>query len=135
VIERLRAIPIFADLGDATLERIAESAKELDAPAGHVLIQPREAGSGLYVVEEGKVVVELRERTIELEHGQFFGELSLLVPDATRSARVQAATDTRCLAFSRADVERLLESEPGLALAMLRVLARRLLKEIGASEA
>ena len=53
---------------------------------------------------------------------------------ATRSARVRAATPVRCLAVSRADFEALLESEPALAVSMLRTLARRLLKEIGAYE-
>jgi CRP-like cAMP-binding protein len=35
----------------------------------------------------------------------------------------------RCLAVGRRELEELLESEPGLALAMLRALAARLLRE------
>jgi CRP-like cAMP-binding protein len=48
------------------------------------------------------------------------------VPGATRVARVRAATDVRCLTIPRSDFLALVESEPSLALAMLRELARRL---------
>jgi voltage-gated potassium channel len=130
--EELRKIPIFAELGPSSLERIATAATEIEVAPGQVLIQPHEPGSGMYVVEEGTVAVELRGQTIELGPGEFFGELSLLVPEATRSGRVRAATRARCLAISRADFEELVGSEPRLALAMLRVLARRLLIELGA---
>ena len=133
-IQQLRALPLFAELPGPSLERVAAMATEVELRPGQVLIQPNAAGSGMYVLQDGTVTVELRGRTIELGPGEFFGELSLLVPDATRSARVRAATPVRCLALSRADFEALLESEPALAVSMLRTLARRLLKEIGAYE-
>jgi CRP-like cAMP-binding protein len=128
-IERLRAIPLFAGLGDDALERIAGLAMEVDARAGQVLTRANDPGAGMFVVEDGTVAVELRSRTIEFGPGQFFGELSLLVPDAKRIARVRATSDARLLAVSRADFAALLESEPRLALAMLSVLAQRLVDE------
>jgi CRP-like cAMP-binding protein len=129
LLARLRAIPIFAGLPDDALERVAAVVDELEFPAGHVLIQPHEPGSGMFVLEDGTVTVELRGRTLELGPGEFVGELSLLVPGATRSGRVRAVTALRCLAVGRRELEELLESEPGLALAMLRALAARLLRE------
>jgi CRP-like cAMP-binding protein len=128
-IGRLRAIPLFAGLDVVALERIAELATEVEARAGQVLTRVNDPGAGMFVVEEGTVAVELRSRTIEFGPGQFFGELSLLVPDARRIARVRATTDARLLAVSRADFAPLLESEPRLALAMLPVLAQRLVEE------
>lgn len=128
-VGRLRAIPLFAGLDDGALERIAELAIEVEAPAGQVLTRANDPGAGMFVVEEGTVAVELRSRTIEFGPGQFFGELSLLVPDARRIARVRATADARLLAVSRADFATLLESEPRLALAMLPVLAQRLVDQ------
>jgi CRP-like cAMP-binding protein len=128
-LERLRAIPLFAGLDAAALERIAEIATEVDARSGQVLTRLDDPGAGMFVVEEGTVAVELRSRTLELGPGQFFGELSLLVPDLKRIARVRATSDVRLLAVSRADFAALLESEPRLALAMLPVLAQRLVDE------
>jgi CRP-like cAMP-binding protein len=125
--DRLREIPLFAELSDDGLARIADIATDIESPAGTVLALAADAGSGMYVVEEGTVVVDLRGgASIELGPGEFVGELTLLVPDAHRLGRVRAATDVRCLAIGREDFTKLLHSEPQLAVAMLPVLARRL---------
>ena len=92
-----------------------------------------DAGSGLYVVDVGTVVVAARGGfRAELGPGEFVGELTLLVPDAQRVARVRAATDARCLAIGREDFAALLEQEPRIALAMLPVVARRLVEAMQA---
>ncbi len=59
-VERLRRIPLFADLSLSALSEIARVAKEMDVPAGRVLIEPNQTGSGLYVIEDGVVEVEAR---------------------------------------------------------------------------
>jgi CRP-like cAMP-binding protein len=128
-IDRLRAIPLFSALDASALERIADLATEVEARSGQVLTRANDPGAGMFVVEEGTVAVELRARTIEFGPGEFFGELSLLVADARRIARVRATTDARLLAVSRADFGALLESEPRVAVAMLPVLAQRLVDE------
>jgi CRP-like cAMP-binding protein len=125
--ERLREIPLFAELSDDALARVAEITTELECPAGTVLALADDPGSGMYVVEEGTVIVEARGGFhTELGPGEFFGELTLLVPDAHRVGRVRAKTDLRCLAISRESFSELLDREPQLAVAMLPVLARRL---------
>jgi len=125
-VARLRQIPVLAELGENTLERILRASTELECPAGQVLIRADDPGAGMFVLEEGTVVVEARGSTIELGPGEIFGELSLLVPESTRVARVRATTPVRCLAIDRATFEELLDEEPALARAMLRVIARRL---------
>lgn len=101
-------------------------------PAGQVLTRPDDSGMGMFVIEQGTVTVELKERVIELGPGEFFGELALLIPEGVRVARVRAETDVRMLALARDDFARLLEQEPSIAVAMLPVLARRLSNEIRA---
>jgi CRP-like cAMP-binding protein len=124
-LERLRAIPLFDHLSDGSLRSVLECVNEFEAPRGQVLVQPAEAGAGLFIVEEGTVIVELRDRQVELGEGQFFGELSLLT-EAGHIARVRAKTPVRCLALRRDEFDRLLESEPSMAMAMLKALARRM---------
>ena len=125
-IERLRSIPLFAELPEEALRRVLEHATEFETSPGHTLVQPNQAGSGLFVIEEGTVEVELPNRKIELGPGEFFGELALLADDAVHVARVRAGSNLKCLAVAREDFDRLLASEPSLAVSMLRVLARRL---------
>jgi CRP-like cAMP-binding protein len=123
----LRGIPLFADFSDAALARVADLATETECPAGTVLALADDPGSGMFVIEDGQVVVEGHGGfRSELGPGEFFGELTLLVPDAHRVARVRAATDVRLLAIRRDDFAALLDAEPGLAVAMLPTLARRL---------
>jgi CRP-like cAMP-binding protein len=125
-VERLRAIPLFAELHDHTLERIAELSTEFEAPAGWVLIEVGQPGSGMFVLEEGTVQVEPPDgRSWEYGPGEFVGELALLT-DHPRNARVRAKTAVRCLAISRQDFSKLLEEEPEIAVAMLPKLAQRI---------
>ncbi len=127
LVPKLRAIPIFADLDDEALARVGAVVTEFEAPAGHVLTQPGQEGSGMFVLEEGTVAVELpRNRTVMLGPGEFFGELAILADGVARTARVRAASQVRCLAVARRDFRAILEAEPDIAVAMLPVLARRI---------
>jgi voltage-gated potassium channel len=125
-LQSLRDIPLFADLSEATLQRILECANEFECPGGQVLVQTNQPGAGLFVIEEGKVAVEFKDRRIVLGEGQFFGELALLDVEAVHAARVRTETPVRCLAIRRDDFDGLLASEPAVAISMLKVLARRL---------
>jgi CRP-like cAMP-binding protein len=125
-LERLRDIPLFAELEDDALDRVARVVTEFEAAAGHVLVERGQDGTGMFVLEEGTVAVELPGgRTLSRGPGEFFGELALL-GSGVRTARVRATTRVRCLALGRADFARLLDEEPRIAVAMLPVLARRL---------
>jgi CPA1 family monovalent cation:H+ antiporter len=124
--DELRTLPLFAGVSDAGLERIAGFVGELEGEPGQVLAIPGDPGSGMFVIVEGKVDVEARGATYRLGAGDFFGELALLDPGTERVARVRAATDVRCIGLPRDEAVALIESEPALAVAMLRELARRL---------
>jgi CRP-like cAMP-binding protein len=123
--DELRAIPLLASASDAALERIASSAGEMTCQAGQIVALEGDPGSGMFVVLDGSARVEWRGGSVELGPGAFFGELTLLAPGGTRIARVRAATEMRCLAIARDDAMALIESEPSIALAMLREIARR----------
>ena len=131
-LETLRSIPIFEAVSDNALERILERSNEFEAQPGHVLVAPNQPGTGLFVIEEGKVTVDLRGREVDLGPGDIFGELALLDEGAVHSGRVCAATNLKCIAISRDDFAELMDSEPQMVRAMLKVLARRLASTVGA---
>jgi CRP-like cAMP-binding protein len=112
LIERLRAQPLFEGLDEETLVRLAAETTELDAPAGQLLIEYRAPGSGLFILEEGRAIVEAPDGRSELGPGDVFGERALLGENTARAARVRAETDVRCLAIARPAIDRLLEDEP-----------------------
>ena len=113
--DRLGALPLFADLDDAQLDRLAAATTEFEARAGQPLIQHGAAGSGMFVLELGEAVVDAPEGTRELGPGDIFGERALLGEDIERTARVRARTDVRCLAIARPEIERLLAEDPRVA--------------------
>jgi CRP-like cAMP-binding protein len=125
-IDQLRAIPIFSQLDDEALTEVASIAGRLDVAKGAVLIERGQPGSGMFVILDGTVGVELRQRTVEVGPGEFIGELSLLTDHAQRSARVRATTDVSCLTIGRGEFAGLLEEHPRIAVPMLSELGRRL---------
>jgi CRP/FNR family transcriptional regulator len=123
----LRKVPLFSGLSKRTLEQIARASTDVDIPQGQLLIEPNAQGSGLFVIQEGTVAVQTRDRKrVELGAGEVVGELALLRSDGARTARVQAVSPVRCIALDRRSFRSLLESEPKLALALLETLAERL---------
>ena len=125
-LAQLRSVPLFAEVDDAHLERIASAATPFEVERGYVLAEHGQPGSGMFVILEGTVEVQLPKAVpVALGPGEFFGELSLLT-DAGRLARVRAVTPVRGLAIDRAAFDALLHDEPRIALGMLPVLARRL---------
>ena len=95
-------------------------------PAERTIARQGEIGTGLFIVAEGAVrVVRDGEVIAHLGPGEFFGELSVL-DGGPRNASVIADGPTTCLALATWDAERVLREQPGVALAVLRVLAQRL---------
>jgi voltage-gated potassium channel len=124
-VERLRGVPLMSTMDDSALQLCAELATEFEVPAGHVLAEHGQPGSGMFVITGGTVVVELPTGPVELGPGEFFGELALLA-DVGRVARVRATTPVSGLAIGRKEFSELLDREPRVAVAMLPVLAQRL---------
>jgi CRP-like cAMP-binding protein len=114
VRDRLRSVPAFRDLRDDELDELAAAATEFEAPAGRTLIERGAPGSGLFVLEQGEVVVEAPEGVRTLRPGDVFGERAL-VADDVRSARVRAQTDVRCLAITRSAIEQVLRRHGDVA--------------------
>ena len=123
--DELRAIPLFAGASDCAIERLCADSGELLAQEGQIVALEGDVGSGMFVILEGKATVEWRGGSVDLPAGTFFGELTLLAPGGRRNARVRAATQMRCLAIPRDTALEVIESEPSVALAMLREVARR----------
>ena len=124
-IDVLRGARIFQGLEDEELERIAALASEVEFPAGHVLTEGGQVGSGMFILLDGRVSVHARGADVELGPGEVIGELALLRRDSRRIARVQALTPLRCLAISREPFRALIASDVHLAVALLENLADR----------
>lgn len=124
--ELVRRVPMFAELDDEEMAWVAGLATEFDVPAGFVLIEHGQPGSGMFIVTDGTISIELPRGVIERGPGEFVGELALLADGFTRVARIRAKTAVQGLAISRMAFTELLQREPRVAVKMLPVLAKRL---------
>ena len=127
VTAEISSIPLFGEISEQSAAIVAAGGVT-DVPAGQVLAQAGDQGIGMFVVLDGSVTVERGTMQVQIERGGFFGELSLLVPDSPRIARVRAETGARVLAVPRQTFELLLETEPAFVRALLREIATRLVE-------
>ena len=122
----MAACPLFRGLDADGMAAVAQAAVEVEFPAERTIARQGEIGTGLFIVAEGAVrVVRDGEVIAHVGPGEFFGELSVL-DGGPRNASVIADGPTTCLALATWDAERVLREQPGVALAVLRVLAQRL---------
>lgn len=124
--ELLSGCTLFSTLAADQLAAVAETATEVEFPAGRVIARQGEIGTGFFIVADGEVqVIRDGSPIATLGPGEFFGELSVL-DGLPRIAQVVAELPTRCLAIASWDLERVLLEHPALTLSMLRELAGRL---------
>lgn len=127
----LRKVPLFADLSEAEIGRIAEATRERSYPRNSVILFEDDPGDALYVVVTGLVKVVLigedgREVILSvLKEGDFFGEMAL-IDDEPRSAHVIAMEDANLLVLRREDFHQRVREVPTISVSLLRTLSRRL---------
>jgi CRP-like cAMP-binding protein len=123
----LAEVPLFAGLSRRHRNKVAALAKIRRFHEGTPIVRAGEAGGTFFVLLDGKVSVRRRGLPdLSLGIGNFFGELSLL-DGGTRSATVVAEDpDVVCLTITQSGFLKLLQTEPGIAVALLQELATRL---------
>jgi len=93
--------------------------------AGEIILREGERSGVLFVLAEGSVEIlkgDIQVNTVS-DPGAFFGEMSVLL-DAPHMATVRTLEPSRF--HVAADATRFLASDPAVALAVSRLLARRL---------
>jgi MFS family permease len=122
----LKAIPMFAPLGPATLNGLANKLVRIEVAAGEVVIREGEASDRFYVIESGSV--SATHEGVVLRHegaGEFFGEIGLL-RDVARTANIIADEPTVLMALERDDFLNAVTGQDDSLSAAESVVARRL---------
>lgn len=122
----VRAVPIFKELRDDFLVRLASVMDELSFPANHTIFTQGQEGRSLYIVVSGKVRVHMGEQDLaQLEQGACFGEMSLFDAEP-RSASVTTLENCDCLMLTQQQLYDAIEETPGIAVNIIRLLSRRI---------
>ncbi len=130
-VELLSRVPVFANLAEPDLGRVAAVTVTRRFAAHHVIFREGDTSDTCYVVAEGHARA-IREhvdgRQITLAHfgpGDIFGELAMF-DDEARSATVETLDRVDTLAILGADFRRLLKEHPDIAVKLVISLGRRL---------
>jgi len=130
-IALLRRVPVFSDLGEEELTRVADVAVPRQFGAGQAVFREGDESDTCYIVRSGhaRAVREHSDgRSLTLANfgpGDIFGELSMF-DDERRSATVETLEDTEAIAILGADMRRLLREHSELAVKLIAALGRRL---------
>ncbi|MBN1179625.1 MAG: Crp/Fnr family transcriptional regulator [Anaerolineae bacterium] len=127
----LQSIPLFQDMGEQALQRLAEDIQSHVTQPGALIFRQGDAAYTCHIVRRGKVRVFVlgedgRELSVRiLGPGEIIGEMALL-DDQPRSASVEALEETETLKLHRNAFMRYVQEHPALALSLLRSLSDRL---------
>jgi CRP-like cAMP-binding protein len=125
-IELIRSVPLFSGCSKKELERISMIADEIDFKSGKTLIKEGSSGREFFVLADGTAEVSRKGRQIDTAGpGEFFGEMALLT-DQPRNATVTTTSDVDALVITAASFRNLVESNPLIALKVMRAVADRL---------
>ncbi|OLP16448.1 transcriptional regulator [Leptolyngbya sp. 'hensonii'] len=134
----VRGVPMFKELRDDFLVRLASIMDEISFPAKHTIFTQGQEGKSLYIVVSGQVLVHIGSQELaQLEQGTCFGEMSLFDAEP-RSASVTTLAPCECLVLTQQQLYDAIEETPGIAINIIRLLTRRireLNQKINAQEA
>ena len=124
--DTIAKVPLFSDLEQRELERIADSFKERRYAAGETIASAGKSGAGFFVIGEGTASVTVGgEQRATLGPGDYFGEIAL-IDEGARTATLTAETDMVCYGMTFWEFRPIVESDARIAWKLLQALARKL---------
>jgi CRP/FNR family transcriptional regulator len=126
----LRRVPYFAALPDGVLEALAAAAIERRFDRGQVIFLEGDPCAGLHIIGAGEVKIfkvspQGREQILHrMGPGDTFNDVAVL-DGGPNPASAGAVTDATLWVISRAEMQRLAQTHPSLAWALIESIARR----------
>jgi CRP-like cAMP-binding protein len=127
----LANLPLFRELSEQEIERIARGTRESHASRGQILFRRGDRCEGFHVIVYGQVKLAFNsadgtEKVVEIMGpGQSFGE-AVMFMEKPYPVYSQALADSLLLHIAKATVFEEIERDPGFARRMIAGLSRRL---------
>jgi uncharacterized membrane protein len=130
-LEALRSVPLFALLDDDAVTGLRDLLQFRAAVPGTVLFNYGEKGDAMYLIEDGKVSIHLRDADMndvalaELAKGDFLGEMAIL-SSKPRSATATVSEKAELWVLKSSDFLTFIRRNPEVALEVARASTERL---------
>ena len=124
-VSELKNNPLFAEVPDEQLKKVATFATLDSAPEGKEIIREGGYSNFFYIIEEGSVKVERDgEHVADMGPGDVFGEQGLLEKQE-RSATVTATSPVRLIKIEHWELSRMRQSMPEVVEQLQSKVAER----------
>jgi CRP/FNR family transcriptional regulator, cyclic AMP receptor protein len=129
IVDRLlfvRRVPIFQELRDDFIVRLASVMDEIMVPANYTIFRQGEEGRSLFIVVSGQIKIHIEDRQLAIiSPGEPFGDMAVF--DAqTRSASATTLEPSQCLELTQEQLYEAIEEIPEIAINIIRVFSRRI---------
>ncbi len=123
-VEVLQRVPLFADLDENELGRIASVFKQRRFSQGETVIQQGSGAAVFFVIDSGEATVFVggNEHRV-LKPGDYFGEMAL-IDAGTRTATVAASSDLVCSGVTFWDFRPIVEENGVIGWKLLESMIR-----------
>ena len=126
--EELRKIPLFKELDDDELLKVAEIAIKKNFPGGSIIFREGEKGDSLFLIVYGSIrILKTSERgeeeIVRLASGSVFGELAL-IDDSPRSATAITLENSELLDITRDNLNNLVEKYPVIGVKIFKAFSK-----------
>lgn len=131
-VRLLSMVDVFEPLSREELEELSHLASDTRLEQGEDLRTRQEGGGKLYVLKEGRVQLYVAlpnhaEITLSVvEGGSIFGEMALTADRLGEEVSARALVPSLVCTLKAEDVQHLIENNPRVGLAMVRMLSERL---------
>ncbi|PMB47068.1 transcriptional regulator [Fischerella thermalis CCMEE 5330] len=128
-VERLlfvRRVPIFKELRDDFIVRLASVMDELSFPANYTIFNEGDEGRSLYIIVSGKVKVHIGKQQLAIfPKGESFGEMAVF-DTQPRSASATTLEACECLELTQEQLYEAIDETPEIAVNIIGILSRRI---------
>ena len=124
-VSQLKRVPLFADVSEESLRKIAPFTKVDEFAEGRPLMQEGGYSNDFFVIEEGTAKVELDgEHVADVGPGDVVGEEGLL-EKSQRSATVTATATVRVIKIEHWELSRMKKSMPEVVERLKELVEQR----------
>jgi voltage-gated potassium channel len=122
-------VPLFAGLEAGDIADVMRLLRAQTVEPGAVIARRGDAAHSMYFIAAGEVEIALKDSSVRLGAGHFFGEVAVL-RRARRSATVTALTRANLLVLDAHDLHALMERAPRVAARMHEMVKQRVGGEV-----
>ena len=124
-VSQLKRIPLFAEVSEEALQKIAPFATLEEWPTGKEIVREGGFSNHFYAIEDGTAKVERDgEHLADLGPGDVFGEQGLL-EHSERSATVTATSDIKLIKIEHWELSRMKKAMPDAYDALVQKVEAR----------